>query len=284
MNVTTPFYVFNQEWKPITHHSYLVGLSRMVSTSLLFLTIFCAVSALMFPGKCPTVPPSHNFPITKESKTLLYYLYVAPFSAETTSYLFRDIRTPERANYYAIKPTETISEAEFNYTIQLEYWNIEQGFIIVNSVAESHGDHVRTKSTVSLLNGEILGCQPVIQEEIRIWIKGKIFLIWSCVDLDDNARDEAVLVFYFYASKGTQYEGNMLNNITNSDVLSVAKEYVSPALLKTITIGKKSLMNINEKNGFLPFACPVSQINVAIPIGIILLFLGVIGSCWYLTN
>lgn len=56
-----------------------------------------------------------------------------------------------------------------------------------------------------------------IQEDIRIWIEGKILLIWACVDLEDNAHDEAVLIFYFEPSSGSNYLGHMYKNITKSD-------------------------------------------------------------------
>lgn len=257
-----------------------------MSSMAVLLLLIRAGMAIKFPGKCPNVPSSHFFPITSKKDTDLDYIYAVPFSAETPTYLFLDIRTQDKSTYYLTQES-SISSGEQNNTINLHYWNVEQRHILIKSVVNKQGDHVLLNSSVleKKSGGEYLGigCLPPILEEVRIWIEDKITIIWSCVDLKDNSRDEALLIFHF---DPTLHLGipSKANRWTTTILQQVAKKYVSDALVQTMAVGKEGNIDNREKIGFIPFACLVGKISLVIPIVMFLVFLGVLGVCWYNTN
>lgn len=149
-------------------------------------------SALKLPGPCPTVPPTQfTIPHKDTWRRNPEILTVVPFSAETPSYFFYDLK----GVYDPLLFLETRSnDSDFLENFRLVKIGSRSFLEAVVDKEVTDKDSITLRSTIYNFNNpvSVATCHPELQEEIRMWVEKKFIIIWSCVG-DEEEHDEAVM-------------------------------------------------------------------------------------------
>lgn len=145
-----------------------------------FLVFSAALNAVLLPGACPSVPPTHHL---KDIFEFASGVLGVPFAKDKSSYVFNN--------------TIAIGELDMLFQLHLNTFQMSNQTLPKETVRVQVQD--TGNSSLNCLVSKSIGVNPVsvlppIQEELRVWVDGNILLLWSCKDDDDlDQHDEALL-------------------------------------------------------------------------------------------
>lgn len=193
--------------------------------------VVCATEAIILPGSCPDALHSHSLP---EFETFSI-IYSIPFSANKSSYLFREIVARD-IKYYKIHFFQSPVHGEHQIvkynTIRVDTRNT------CTNVARANNASITLNSTISLKSpksSQDLECVGTIEEEVRVWFDGRYIFLWSCVDDESKEeRDEAVIIGTVRDTMYPEYEVDPTKDIV--ELKEIASIYLSEALVNLVNL------------------------------------------------
>lgn len=213
------------------------------------------VTTVYLHGGCPEVPDTQFYGELIYNLPRVYEILASiPFSPDRPSYLFLDINHTNRYHFDVRHGIYDTPEHRLELRVHqiLHGTSYSEGFL----EPEPHNKSLFLTSEVKGSDQGLLfnqTCYIPIKEEVWIWFRGEILIIWSCIDVDITFRDEAVML-----GNGVQLEMEEEEYMqTIERYREIVSEYLSPELCELIDwpIAPAKLSEID----FFLFECPVEH-------------------------
>lgn len=228
-----------------------------------------------FSGPCPVAPASTFVGLlTGAYQSYPQIVAAVPFY-DRTSWLFTN-QDIEKARYNFKLCIEADPQKYGRQMFEIFIYNPHFGG---DSWAYLSSEPSNETSNPNILMAEKRGKSlyplPVLTEsigDIRIWIDDLFIILWTCIDINDFTRDEAVILLR---------HNNVPANITKFEdsirlLKTFSKEYLSKELMNAISWPTKMNEEIHEN--YFPFKCRFENMQLNI-LGVVwllvLLILGV---------
>lgn len=211
--------------------------------SLILLTIVSSTKALIFPGHCPEVPPTHFLPGPQNE--ILFHsqiVFGVPFDRVNASPFFTAINV-KGAHGFTLW-TDVVIE---NDTVLMRLEHPNQPNKPVKSVymyATNNKERgvVETQSAVYLEGDELVeGCTESFDQDVQLWMEKEVLIIWTCNNITEtDSHDQAAVVVNrrpMEMSAIVSVKGDVVlwqYNDTLPLVKEVAGQYLPRILLSTI--------------------------------------------------
>lgn len=176
--------------------------------------VFVVGHGILLPGPCPKSLPTMfiedlDFVPALKSK----YLQVVPFVHHSLLFAI-----PTRNSLPTI--TKTVLEWQLEYFLRIETkWSRLGDYLIMSSSL--------TKDTEE----KYMGCATNTTVPVKVWFDDRFFIIWSCVKVNDEEHDEAVLLLTNYRKYMNFYPyfANFMEEAKNS-----SRDYLTEPLINAI--------------------------------------------------
>lgn len=261
-----------------------------VSPYIIFYLLWSPITiAIILPGNCPRVPPTHKLPANLtflNDRTSMHVVLLIPL--EKPSYLFQESTLVRLPGY-----TAKMSLGEEDLEMSLAYNKQDVPYQSVHSSSgrmDEAKESINFTSTIYQMDTTQMykpsDCRPPIVEELRLWVDSDVEFVYlySCENVYKD-RDEGLMIlstnwsFYQYLYINSSYLATITQKIETT-----SQKYLRGDIVKKIVISKLEYFQKNwyayEK--FNPINCThtveTSDIQKKMIIGIagLILFVGVI--------
>lgn len=182
------------------------------------------------PGRCPFVPPTHSLNSAPRHQRILTGV---PFLRD--SHLFTAINIIGAVKVIVRFGNETSAYLDHNpKALRILRCNITDYATEKDSFQLTSAIYSYKWNRDTLLFTQ---CHDLLTEDIRFWVDGNFTIVWSCVEMNENEHDEAVLML-IEEPLSQRVDKLLLDPIWIQDKLSrlndTARKYLSEPLLDRI--------------------------------------------------